>query len=412
MIPTGPAAGTGPRHLVFNYGNDIYVLPNAVNLVEKAPPVITSTTSNPNGTTVTINGAGLNGTTSVYFAGVKGASGIFTGTDTQGSLPVTPPPGASGQTAVVSVANPDGQNSMFLQSANPPVYTYPVAGVPSISNLSQTALPAGSSAAVTIDLANVNLVDAQVTVGFGSRDVTVQHVWVSPSNSNRLLANVTVASNTTIGFSEVSVISGLQVTSQLGGFQTLPARPDLPNIQAVTNAQYPNQLTIWPGSFATIWGSNLTAGAPQVTLGDTILQPSPATGQVNVFIPTTFTLGPAILRLTNSAGAATFVVEVDPPPPVVIGMLNASGAPLGNSAVTKGDQITTVVTGLDPQTAPSRVKILIGGSPMDLSTIASYTAPGQTQVSFTVNRSFDPGTQPLLVQVDGSSGAAWTINVH
>src|SRR5262249_11206132 len=137
VIPIG--AGTGPRHLVFNYGNDIYVLPNAVNLVDKAPPVITSTTANPD-KTVTINGAGLSGTTSVYFAGVKANSGLFTGDETaQGALIVTPPAGLSGQTAALTVANLDGQNSMFLLSANPPVYTYPVVpGIPAITTATPT----------------------------------------------------------------------------------------------------------------------------------------------------------------------------------------------------------------------------------------------------------------------------------
>src|SRR5262249_41755317 len=158
-------------------GSDIYVLPNAINLVDKAPPVITSTTSNSNGT-VALNGAGLSGSTSVYFAGVKANPGPFTGTETQGSLTVTPPPGASGQSALLRVATPDSQNSLFLQSANPPVYTYAVTGVPSITAVSQTALPAGISAYLQIDAANTNFVDGQVTLGFGSRDVTVRRVWV------------------------------------------------------------------------------------------------------------------------------------------------------------------------------------------------------------------------------------------
>ena len=36
-----PNAGTGPRHMVFNFGNDIYVLPSGVDLVQKGPPVAT-----------------------------------------------------------------------------------------------------------------------------------------------------------------------------------------------------------------------------------------------------------------------------------------------------------------------------------------------------------------------------------
>jgi hypothetical protein len=51
-MPAAPS--TGPRHLVFNYGTDMYVLPNAVNLVEQGPPFIISANANGDGT-VTLN---------------------------------------------------------------------------------------------------------------------------------------------------------------------------------------------------------------------------------------------------------------------------------------------------------------------------------------------------------------------
>ena len=94
------------------------------------------------------------------------------------------------------------------------------------------------------------------------------------------------------------------------------------------------------------------------------------------------------------------------------GSVRSANAPLGSTAVTKGDQVTAVVTGLDSSIAPSRVKVLIGGFEMGLGTISAYTINGQTQVPFVVNRSFDPGTQPLTIQVDGSTGASWPISVH
>jgi len=422
MIPLG--AQTGPRHLIFNFGNDILVLPSGINLVDKNPPVIASATPNQDGS-VTIAGAGLSGNTAIYFDGQR-ATMIppFTGTDAQGSVTVTPPLGSSGQTVVLTAANPDGQNSMFLQSANPATYTYPVvAGTPQISNVNPTAVPAGISAAVRIDLANVSLADlGQITVGFGSRDVIVRRVWIASVNPPSLLVNITVAGNATIGFSEVSVVSGLQVVSQPGGFQTVAARADLPNIAyPVVNADY-SQQTIWPGSYASIFGVNLSASgtSAQVTLNDqpmTVSYPTPgnpSTTQVNFLVRSDFPTGPAILKLNSgSQNAFSLVVQIDPPPPVIIGMLNASGTPLGTTAVTKGDQVTAVVTGLDPSIAPNRVKVLIGGYEMGLGATAPSTIAGQTQIAFVVTRSFDTAaTLPLMVQVDGSSGAPWQISVH
>ena len=46
------------------------------------------------------------------------------------------------------------------------------------------ALPAGITATVDITAANMNFVDGQVTVGFGSDDVQVRRVWVlSPTHA-------------------------------------------------------------------------------------------------------------------------------------------------------------------------------------------------------------------------------------
>ena len=40
IVPLPPFAGTGPRHLLFTLPNDIFVLPSAVNLVQKNPPMV------------------------------------------------------------------------------------------------------------------------------------------------------------------------------------------------------------------------------------------------------------------------------------------------------------------------------------------------------------------------------------
>ena len=53
-----PFAGTGPRHLVLNYGNDIFVLPQAVNLVKRPAPGTTSVRTNGDGS-VTVSGTQL-----------------------------------------------------------------------------------------------------------------------------------------------------------------------------------------------------------------------------------------------------------------------------------------------------------------------------------------------------------------
>ncbi len=84
-MPSTPSIG--PRHLVFNYGNDMYVLPGAVNLVQDGPPYINSVFPNGDGT-VTITGGNFGPDSRVFFDGLPAAS---TYNAAQNSFVVTPP---------------------------------------------------------------------------------------------------------------------------------------------------------------------------------------------------------------------------------------------------------------------------------------------------------------------------------
>ena len=160
-------AGAGPRHMIFNFGTDMYVLPDAITLVQKGAPVIGSVTPNGDGS-VTITGSGFGLDSRVFFDGIQATTLTpFSGTDALGSIAVAPPAGSSGQVSNITVFNGDGQNSTFLQSQNPPTYAYPVTGTPQTA-LDKTALPAGVSSMVDITAQNAAFVDGQVTVGFGT----------------------------------------------------------------------------------------------------------------------------------------------------------------------------------------------------------------------------------------------------
>ena len=139
---------------------------------------------------------------------------------------------------------------------------------------------------VDITTSNTNFVDGQVTIGFGSDDITVQRVWVlSP---NHLQANIAVADNAALGSSEVSVISGFEVLYQPNAFQVLPKNPSLPVVTAVINANTAQQ-TIYPGSIVSIYGVNLATSASnvQVTLNDQpmTLQPGGVLPGADQFLP-------------------------------------------------------------------------------------------------------------------------------
>ena len=408
-------AGTGPRHLVLNFGNDIFVQPDAVTLVQKGPPVINSVVSNADGS-VTVSGAGLAPDSSVYFDGLQTSVVTpFSGTSGDGSITVTPPPGLGGQTSAITIYNSDSQNSMILQGRNPAIYAYPSAPVPQIGGLSQASLPAGSTAAVDLTLPNASLADGQVTVGFGSNDVQVRRVWVlSPTH---LVANVVVAPGAAIGASQVSVISGLQVMSQPFAFQTQAPLAGLPVIALPVVNGDPNQQTIYPGSVATIYGQNLMLTLPslQLTLNDSPVPVQFASaGQINFVVPANTPVGPAYLKLNNGAQSAfPIVVQIDNPPPTIIGITNVSNVSILGSGATAGDLVSVTVSGFDSTvlTNLSRLRITVGG--VDMPVLMLSPLGGNTfQIQFTLKQSFGGSQVPVQVWIDGSSSAPVMLTVR
>ena len=416
-----PFAGVGPRHLVLTYANDIFVMPQALNLVKRPAPVITSMSSNSDGT-MTVTGSDFGDDSLVYLDGLQAVrSGALSGNDVQGSLTVLPPAGAAGQVAQVVVYNGDGQNATFGAWNSPPTYTYPntypSAGTPQIQSLNITSLPAGATGMVDIAAQNTAFLDGQVTVGFGSDDIIVQRVWVL--GPNRVQANVSIAANAVTGNSEVSVISGFEVLAQPNAFQLLPPNPSLPVLAAVGNANTA-QRTVYPGAFVSIYGVNLMANVPanvQVTLGNRPMTPQPGgvlAGQVNFQIPDNFPAGPAILQLNNGNTAANpIVVQIDVPPPTILSVTNASGVPYDASHPAFAQDVVSVyVSGLDPTVLanPGRLQVTINGQPMPVQPLTP-PSNGQTQIVFSLAPGFS-GLVNLAVVVDGSSSAPFPLTVQ
>ena len=410
MAPLG--AGVGPRHVVLNFGSDIYVMPDAVNLVAQGPPEVNSLTPNADGS-VTIEGAGLNSASQVFFDGLEAAVETpFSGVDAAGTITVIPPNGATGQVSTLTVYGPDGQNSMFLQSQNPQTYAYSTTGVPQFNTVSLTALPAASAAAVDITATNVNFVNGQVTVGFGTDDVTVRQVWVlSPTH---IVANAVVAPGAAITASDLSVIAGFQVIDQQGGFQTQVARPGFPDIGLpVVNADL-TQATIYPGSAASIFGTNLVSSSVQVTLGGVQLPVLYASAsQVNVSIPAGFPLGPAQLVLNNgSTSSFPVIVEIDELPPAIVALTTLAGGSLTGVVSNPGDLIDVVVSGLDPTViGTANLQVTVSGVPMTVAQVTPL-ANGQYQIEVVLTQSFGGAQVPLEVWVNGSSSQPVTITVR
>ncbi len=413
--PANP--GTGLRHLVFNLNdNDVYVLPAGVILVAKQPPYVDSVAANPDGT-VTVSGTGFGPDSAVYIDSLPASvtqNPCQSGASGDCSITVTPPSGTSGQISDVTVFNADEQDSTFLQSANLPVYNYPATSAPQLQAINPPSLAAGGEAMVDITASNTSFVAGQVTVGFGTSDITVTGVWVI--GPTHLVANVMVAPGATLGAWEISVISGFQVMTQPLGFQIVAASPAAPAILAVVNG-VTSQATIYPGAVVTVWGANLAnsqiaispiadATTPAATAAVSAQIAYSSGDQVNVVVPAGIPIGPAMLSLATSAGATSVVVPIAYAPPAILGITEPSGAIVNSTnAANPGDLLTIAVGGLDPTVtlASGRLQVMVGGVSMPVQQV------GASQIQFTLNQSFNGTQVPVTIVVDGSSSAPFLI---
>jgi matrixin/IPT/TIG domain-containing protein len=417
----------GPEHLLFTLPDDIFVLPQAIQVVGNPPPELTAVTPNSDGS-VTVSGTGLTPYSQVYFDSLPGqvdtpyAANPADATGQSGSLSVFPPPGASGQTSTVTVYNSDGQNSTFLMSQTPGAftYTYPQSSLPA-ANISISQLPQGASAMVTVNAtAGMQFVDGLTTLGFGSGDVAVRRLWVLPGGT-QAIANVTISPTAIQQQTVASVISGFQVYEQNPGFQVVAANPSLPVISLpVLNAYYPLQNSLYPGANASLYGQNLqaAAGAPAISVAGTpaqILYTSPT--QINFVIPPGTPTGPVELDFNNGATQAYSIeVQIDPPPPVIVSVVSATGVVLGAApqSAAPSTTITLIVSGMDPNvvSAPSRVGVAEGGVSIPFFTIQqAQDGSGNLLIGFVLTASVTGQQVPVTVSQDTDLSMPFYIDI-
>jgi uncharacterized protein (TIGR03437 family) len=427
---------TGPHHMVLTYGSgassDMYVLPDAFIVVGKQPPALTSVTPNSDGS-LTIGGSGLTADSRIFFDGLDASLVTpFAATDSgNGFITVLPPDGASSQNSTLTAFEADGQNSMFLQSAKPVVYSYPAANAPQISSVSPAALVAGANSdgtasEIDITTANTNFISGQVTLGFGTSDISVRRVWVlSPTH---LVADIVVANNATPGPASLNVISGFQVLPP-AAFEILPANSALPTLALPVYNAVTYATTLHAGDYASLFGLGLAlgSGGTVVTLNGAVVPvvyASPT--QVNFIVPAGFAAGPATLLVSNGlAATAPVLIQIDGPPPVIGAgaVSNAMGVALdANTAANPGDILSVQVTNVDPSVAgaTNRVQVRISGVLMTVLGVTQIAAApaGQAastavlQIQFADTQSFGGSPVPLVVAVDGSASAAVTITAR
>jgi len=202
----------GPRHLVINSADNVYVLPAAVQAVSGPAPSVTSVTPVGDGT-LYINGSNLSVDTRVVFDGAVAVTPTVVNSH---QLIVTPPLAKPGYSAHVVALDSDGQSSLYISGdSGVPTWTWPGAAVPSLA-VTSGVLPAGQSMVVDVIGTNTNFVDGQTVVGFGGSNATVTNVDVL--GPGHLQATVIAASGTAIPTTEINVTTGLTVISKHLGY--------------------------------------------------------------------------------------------------------------------------------------------------------------------------------------------------
>jgi uncharacterized protein (TIGR03437 family) len=394
---------------MFSLPNDIFVLPSAINLVQKNPPMVTGVAQNPD-STVAVIGSGMTPDSRVFFDGLPAVvRAPFTGTEQSGFVVVQPPQGAHNQTATVTVFNPDGLNSMMAQPQQPPTYYYGPSE-PVFATFGPTGLPAGASAMVEVNGINTRFAEGQTIVGFGSSDILVRRVWVL--GPTRLLANVSVAPTAPpFTATQVSILTGFQMFTQAFGFQILPANPRQPAISLPLANAAPGQSGTYPGAAVVINGTNLALapGSTTVSLNDQPAQVlASSANQVTFVVPAGMQPGPAILRLGNGAESALpVVVQIDSVPPVIASVSSqAYTAVDADNPARAGETLNLYLLGLDPSAvaAPHRIKVNEDGA--ELTAVAVMPVHGQAnmyQVQVTLSPAVTGAQVQVTVSVEGAS---------
>jgi hypothetical protein len=261
-----------------------------------------------------------------------------------------------------------------------------------------------------ITAANTNFVDGQVTLGFGTSDISVRRVWVrGPAH---LVADVVVAANAAAGDVSVDVISGFQVISAPAAFQIQPPNGSLPAIALPVDNGVSYAPSLHPGDYGTIFGANLSAtptSAQVILNGSAAPLAYASAGQINFIIPAATPVGPSTLVVSNGpASTYPVMLEIDGPQPAIEVPAVASTNP--------GDIVSVQVTNVDPGivSAPGRVQVTMSRVPMNVLSVTPVSAaangqpasPGVFQIQFAVTQSFAGSTVPLVVLVDGSPSTA------
>ena len=405
----------GPQHLLFTTPDYLYLLPSAFNATTALPPSVASVAPNSDGS-VTIAGTTFAGTTQIYFDALPAA--IVSENVANGVINVTPPLGASGQTATITAYNGDGQNSTFLQGSTPATFTYNQSAAPAL-NISPVTLPGGSEAMITITGTNTNFTTGHTVFGFGTHDALVRNTFIfSPTMA---VVDVGIPTGAALPTTEVTALTDFQLVTAPSAFQITSPVVGLPATYPILFNGVAGQTGSFAGAIVSLYGVNLQASTSATTVvtingeSASILYASP--NLVNLQIPSDLAPGPAVLLLNNgSVNSYPVMVNIDPPEPVIESVL-AAGQPVASSNPAQtGEVLDAFLSGfpsLGASIDPARVQVSVGGATLPATSVKLNAQSNLYDVKFTLTSAVAPGSQaPMVVYLDGRSSAQITIPIE
>jgi uncharacterized protein (TIGR03437 family) len=413
-------SGEGSRHLVFTADNDLYVLPSGFRLTRRLPPQITGlvvgtdASGNP---LVTLSGSGLAADSQVLFDGIPSA--VRSADESAGTITVVPPSGSVGPRSAVVVLNSDGQSSLFMQSSSAVSFYEHQGGDVGSLVVSPPQIAAGTEQVVEIQTTGSPLTANALSAAFGSSGLSVRRVWLA--GPNRVLANVIASTSTLPGATTVSLLNGLRMSVQPGGFVVVAAGSRLSSFRGPVVDSTSGRVDIPVGGLAqaTLTGpiTEVPASGLTVTVNDRPAQIVSWTGGVLSFtVPAGLTPGVAVLRVTTTVieSPQPIAMGIDIPPPAVVSV-QVSGTRVDAARPAQpGELVSVVVSGLgDPgqEIATSRVNVQVGALQHRAAQVTAQPG-GNHVVQFVLDQAVPPGSQILTVNVDGRVSAGFTLPIR
>lgn len=366
-VPSG--ATTGPIAVTTPWGTAT----SAMSFTVIPKPLITSfaPTNGPVGASVTINGSGLSGPTSVQLGGVSASYRVDSDTKITATVPpgvpYSPTTGFQSGTFKVSTAGGNATSSTSFIVLPPPVIT--------------SFTPSNGSAGTTVTISGSGL-SATTGVKFGgvSASFSLQSGGDPSGDFTQIIA--TVPAGATTGPIAVTITLWGTIWSS-ATFTVSGAGTPAPAITSFAPTNGP------VGTSVTLNGSGL-GGATSVTFGGTAASYSVLDfTKITASVPSGATSGP--IAVTTPGGAATSTTGFTVIPAPVITSFAPTSGPVGAS-------VTINVAGL---IAPTSVKF--GGVPADYSFFLNLTV-------ITILATVPPGTStgPITVTTAGGTASSAT----